>query len=500
MSIKTELLEEPKLQFGSYFEHEDCKTGLAAYGQFGKSVAGLHPSEIKLGFIGTGETVSDGKEWIEECAQPIESENVKRSSSRSDSTDTLPGVDMADPQGDQLEKILDRDFVGFSRESPFACCFQTNERWDRVINHREVQRILDVPNKEQRIWQLVVRFEEELKSLATTSPSPDIVIVALTPAMVDLAHAVKLSDSSWLNFRRAIKACAMKWGVPIQLLKHRTVTGQGADLQDKATRAWNFCTAQYYKKEGVPWRPITLQPKTCYVGVSFYTAGDEDANVTVRSSVAQAFDYLGQGLVLRGDPFVWDKEQFGRSPHLTKAAARKLVQDVLKEYVRVIHTPPSRIVVHKTSKFWGAEHGDYNELEGLYEGIDSVFAGCESDLLALKQTGVYLFREGRYPPVRGTYFCVEGQGHFLYTMGFVPYLQTYPGSYVPEPWQIIDHHGGSSPKDLFREVLALTKMNVNNCSFADGSPITLSFSRKIGEIMKHVPVGETVQPKLKFYM
>jgi hypothetical protein len=85
-------------------------------------------------------------------------------------------------------------------------------------------------------------------------------------------------------------------------------------------------------------------------------------------------------------------------------------------------------------------------------------------------------------------------------MGFVPYLQTYPGSYVPEPWQIIDHHGGSSPKDLFREVLALTKMNVNNCSFADGSPITLSFSRKIGEIMKHVPVGETVQPKLKFYM
>ena len=31
-----------------------------------------------------------------------------------------------------------------------------------------------------------------------------------------------------------------------------------------------------------------------------------------------------------------------------------------------------------------------------------------------------------------------------------------------------------------REVLELTKMNVNNCSFADGTPITLSFAEKVG--------------------
>jgi hypothetical protein len=33
----------------------------------------------------------------------------------------------------------------------------------------------------------------------------------------------------------------------------------------------------------------------------------------------------------------------------------------------------------------------------------------------------------------------------------------YPGSYVPEPWQITQHFGGSGPKELFTEVLALTK-------------------------------------------
>jgi hypothetical protein len=46
----------------------------------------------------------------------------------------------------------------------------------------------------------------------------------------------------------------------------------------------------------------------------------------------------------------------------------------------------------------------------------------------------------------------------------------------------------------------LPAMNVNNCAYADGKPITLSFSQKIGEIMKHIPVDGKVQPGYKFYM
>ena len=57
MKIDVEYLTEPKLQFGHYFEHEDSKTGLAEYGPFGKTIEGLHPSTIKLGFIGTRATI-----------------------------------------------------------------------------------------------------------------------------------------------------------------------------------------------------------------------------------------------------------------------------------------------------------------------------------------------------------------------------------------------------------------------------------------------------------
>jgi len=135
MSIKFDYFREPKLQFGDFFEHEDTKTGLAEFGPFGKCVKGLHPSQINLGFVGTRETISGCKEWIEACAHPIESENIKRSglSSRSRAVELFPETSEEPSQTYRREKILNPDFVGFNANSPFQCCFQLNERWEKSI-------------------------------------------------------------------------------------------------------------------------------------------------------------------------------------------------------------------------------------------------------------------------------------------------------------------------------------------------------------------------------
>jgi hypothetical protein len=254
MSIKLEYLGEPKLQFGHYFEHEDAKTGLAEYGPFGKNIPGLHPNQIKLGFIGTRETISGAKEWIETCGTPIESENLKKIGLRNSvDADDLFGEELQDnPQRVRYEKILNRDFIGFNSDSQFQCSFQMNERWDKILLPREIEEALKIKDKENRIWTLVNLFDSNLKTLAETGPSPDIVILALAPEIVKHAHAFRLSGNFFLNFRRAIKARSMEWDIPIQLLQRRTVTGKGSELQEKATRAWNFCTAQYYKAEGIP--------------------------------------------------------------------------------------------------------------------------------------------------------------------------------------------------------------------------------------------------------
>lgn len=500
-TITFEHLAEPTLQFGHYFEHQDSKTGLAEYGPFGLNIEGLHPSDIKLGFIGTRETIAGAKEWIEACSHPIESENVQFVGATPQfSNGGLFGEEaQINQRVSRIKKILNRDFVGLSTDSPFRCRFLTNERWDRIFTARELESVLQVENKEQRIWTLVEFFNQQVQSLATTGPVPTIIILALTSEMVELADSVQISGNFYLNFRRAVKAKAMRWGIPLQILQRRTVLGKDPLLQEKTLRAWNFCTAQYYKAQGIPWRPIGLAQDTCYVGISFYVARDVNERLTVRASVAQAFDYLGQGLVLRGEPFDWDAEQQGPSPHLTQGAATSLLRETLTAYTRLRRLPPQRVVIHKTSEYWGKEHGTYNEREGIEEGIDAVYRGCEVDLVTLRPASTRFFREGSYPPLRGTHVVLEDQ-HFLYTMGFIPYLDTYPGSSVPVPWHLAAHHGSTSPRELLQEVLTLTKMNVNNCAFADGTPITLSFAQMIGEIMKHVPQGENIQSTYQFYM
>jgi hypothetical protein len=55
-------------------------------------------------------------------------------------------------------------------------------------------------------------------------------------------------------------------------------------------------------------------------------------------------------------------------------------------------------------------------------------------------------------------------------------------------------------KELLREVLVLTKMNWNSANMFGLMPITLRFSRLVGDILREVPDNETPKAKCKFYM
>src|SRR3990172_6538001 len=132
MMINIDLLQEPKLQFGEYFEYEDAKAGLAEFGPFGINMPGLHKPEIKLGIIGTGETITLTQEWIEQCSSPIESQNIKvvKMGSPFDETSLFQNDRELDPpEIVRMNKILNRDFVGFNPDSSFKSCFLLNPRW-----------------------------------------------------------------------------------------------------------------------------------------------------------------------------------------------------------------------------------------------------------------------------------------------------------------------------------------------------------------------------------
>ena len=53
---------------------------------------------------------------------------------------------------------------------------------------------------------------------------------------------------------------------------------------------------------------------------------------------------------------------------------------------------------------------------------------------------------------------------------------------------------------MLREVRTLTKMNWNSANMEGLMPITLRFSRLVGDVLREVPGDREPQPKYKFYM
>jgi len=86
-----------------------------------------------------------------------------------------------------------------------------------------------------------------------------------------------------------------------------------------------------------------LAPASCFVGVSFFRPMGERSSL--RTSVVQAFDENGEGLVLRGHDFDWDEQRHGKQPHLPDEVAGMLINTVLDRYAEERGQLPQRVVI-----------------------------------------------------------------------------------------------------------------------------------------------------------
>lgn len=365
-----------------------------------------------------------------------------------------------------------------------------------AITRKESLDVLSIRNSRERFEAMLGLLVNKMDLLTRKDYPLDYVAVVIPNELYDKCRVadfkVKGVGEVHRDLRRAFKAQCMKFRKPTQILQEKTIAGistKARELDHKSRIAWNLFTGLYFKADGLPWGPIGLPPASCFIGISFFRPLGETS--TLRTSVVQAFDENGEGLVLRGHDFHWDEYTQGKSPHLDADLASKLVEMVLDRYQQERKQPPQRVVVHKSSRFEPEER----------EGFDQALKGVSKyDLVALSpNSNVRLIRAGRYPPLRGTSFTV-GNVSYLYTSGYLPELRGYPHGHVPSPLQIADHVGDTSRKQLLREVLALTKINWNSANYAGSMPITLRFARLVGDILREVPAGQEPEPKYKFYM
>ena len=93
------------------------------------------------------------------------------------------------------------------------------------------------------------------------------------------------------------------------------------------------------------------------------------------------------------------------------------------------------------------------------------------------------------PVLRGNAYIHSKKKAYLWSKGYIPRLQTYPGREVPNPLYIDVCRGQVDIDVVLNDLLALTKLNYNTCIFADGVPVTLRFADAVGEILTAGPLS-----------
>lgn len=490
--MKIEFLQEPELEFGNGERHIDIRFGIMHYKPLDYDSTSA-PKEIKLGIVGSSETVEGLEIWIEKCSQGIEAKNSK-------------------------QPHLFPEFPGFGEENNLPATISIDSRRNAIISNKDIEKLLQIQDGNTLIGETVNFLIEELRYIDEKT-SPDVLICALPESLLEKMfmdeentnnnkHPIYSNKTNQkeieLDFHDLFKAKAMALRKPTQVILPSTYNAKKKakinknkhkekvqTIQDEATRAWNFYTALYYKALGTPWRLVrdSRALTTCYVGISFYRTLDRSKLLT---STAQIFNERGEGVILRGGQAELSKDD--RQPYLPALDASELLSNALAMYRREHRTLPARVVLHKTSRFIP------EEFEGFQDALDK--HGIDTgEFISFDRTGgTRLFRYGKYPPLRGTLLSLDDCTCVLYTRGSVDFFSTYPGMYVPRPLKFRCESVEETPKALAQEILALTKMNWNNTQFDRGEPITIRAAKQVGNILKYVGKNDPLEFHYRFYM
>ena len=493
MPIQIELaqLSSPLMEFGAPGTFNEPKTGLSQAGPFDLRFGAAHKTEVKVGLVGTAEMVRKGKQWLERCCNLI------------------PSNTNATTQY--------MDFPGF--EPIFRSVLVLASQWTVEIDARKLNIALGRKNPRPRFEEVLDLYMRAIKKLAdNTETRPDIVMVCLPDGVVQTCWSISASltpqqrklikrrqaerkdgqlslfhieetEDDLLNrdFRRALKARAMECRMPIQIGTNKLFTDLDTN-QDAATRAWNMSVALYYKAGGIPWRMKTEGPETCFVGISFHHQRTLSQHFTY-ASLAQAFSTRGDGFAIRGEAMPRDGRQ-GRNVHLTVNQAAELGRRVLEEYRERSGGTPQRVVLHKTSRF------DNSEQEGFRHAFQNIPI---VELINIMPTHFRLLKYGTYPPRRGTLCTVNKTSTYLFLTGYMPEWRTYPGPHIPAPVRLVSNDDVDMQR-VATDILGLARMNWNTASISSAHPVTLSFSRRVGGIMKEVGKNKEPQPSFRYYI
>lgn len=503
IKIDIKNLVEPQLEFGQGYKSPFVKESLLqGCGPYASNLySGI--KTINLGLVCLDENESQIRKWIDSLHTNLiaDENNYKRFKE-------FLGVEKTLRCRFELNtgniRKLNKDYFGKLSSVPTPAIF------DFILNNylENIESLLS----DQKLDCIMVYFPEEVASLrmANNRLSYEEKVVLERLRQEDESNQLDLFESSenqtkirkyfeellpraeellFRSFYRALKAKSMLLpnSVPLQIIRDHSFI-QDKSNQSSSTIAWNTSIGIYYKSGNIPWRLADIPSDTCYVGISFHYMKRRSGEM-MYASLAQAFSSTGEGFALKGEN-IPQEQVFHKSPYLNKEQAKNLIERVISFYNQKSGVNPSRIVVHKTSRY------HFDEVEGFESAILNQVSN--SELIWFNPSGFRLLRQGMYPPNRGLLCRFPDNQTYLFTTGYIKKWDVYPGPHIPSPLEI----GSNKVYDVEKtatEILALTKMNWNNAEALDRHPITLTFARRVGTIITELN-DETPNPSYRFYM
>lgn len=493
------IFDEPTLEFRHGQKLVDPKKGLALFGPYDADLD-AKPSSLNYVLIGTPGDLSFFNTWAKAMAAPA-------------------------THAPKENYHIWVPYPGFEAAFGLSWPFQPVRSYK--IDAEKLSKASRQRNKYERAFQVVNLYLEGLRIAAKLDEKigvavcvvPDEVYSNCRPNSATPAEAEGLSltakqqlarkfgqlglfeqydpEQYWLSpdFRRQLKARAMEFNIPIQIIRRSTLRLHDENkrgergLTPLSDRMWNLGTTLYYKCGGKPWRLVTARDGVCYIGIAFRRTDDKDT----ACCAAQMFLNNGDGVVFLGEYGPWYSPKTHQF-HLDKTAAKNLLQGVLDTYRDLEGKELSEIFLHSRS-----ELGD-EEFQGFQEAcppnVKLVCVRVRPD----NDQGIRLFRPGTMPIIRGTFLKIDDQTGYLWGSGFKPELGTYDGWETPIPLKIIIQRGDAVVERVAQDILGLTKLNYNTCKIGDAEPVTVGFSDAVGEILISNPKVSHRKPNFKFYI
>lgn len=491
-------IEEPHCVFGFGQTLDHPKDGLSAFGppdQRGQ------PRHIRVGVLGTVLGISLLKDWLRQIQKP-----VLRDDPNDSNQSTFPGFDAA------FRCRLDPEPAAEIAVSPAAieAAIMKQDRHQAVFStvslfDEPIRRHIDGEDARPDIWFVVV--PDVVYEFGRPKSKPPVGVRTESDRALSHSRARRLHSEPSLfaaenaaaeahryerDFHDQLKGRLLDCRAILQVVRERTLVanstyekdGQALRGQQKPLEiAWNLSTAAYYKAGGQPWRLNGIRPGVCYIGMVYKQVdGMREGNACCG---AQMFLHAGDGLVFKGAVGNWYSAET-KEFHLDKASARALMETAVQAYREKNDELPSEIFIHGKAFFSDEEWSGFRE---------AVPAGTKLVGIKIRRAGgLKLFGPGSHPVLRGTAMQVTPRKGYLWTLGYVPRLSTYPGREVPNPLLVDVCRGDANLGTVMRDVLGLTKVNFNACIYGDGLPVTIRFADRVGDVLTAIPPDRNTPP------